>query len=208
MASGGAELSSDAAAPEPLAPGESVLLCASALSGHADQACLEILPDPKEMALLGVSLSGGPDAVLNPWRRYAASLPAKTAVVTTDEATRSAAATANGEEPMKLPGSQVVVTTVSGPSDLTGLGIKTSQCLESWAGGEKRPVVRFDSLTTLLQYAEVQRVFQFLHVLVRRIERANAFGVFHMDANAHDEQTLATIKTLFDAVHEVPADSA
>lgn len=192
--------------PERLEPGASVLLLSSSMDARAERTCLGMLPDPAETALLGVSLSGGVDAALDPWRQFSTDLPSKTAVVAVDETTRSAAAADGDGDTVSLPGRQVAVTTVGEPGDLTGLGIKTSQCLESWGDIDEQPVVRFDSLTTLLQYADVRRAFQFLHVLVRRIEEAGACGVFHMDPNAHDDQTLMTLRSLFDATHRLGPD--
>jgi hypothetical protein len=83
------------------------------------------------------------------------------------------------------------------------LGIKLSQCLSAWEGDANRTTVRFDSLTTLLQFAELKRVFRFVHVLLGRIDSANAVGYFHLDPAAHGDQTLATLRGLFDAVYEL-----
>lgn len=91
-------------------------------------------------------------------------------------------------------------TTVADPGDLTGLGIRIGECLEAW---EHQPaVVTFDSVTTMLQYADTKRVFQFLHVLTSRLENAGVMSVFYMDPEAHDDQTVSTIRSLFQSVYE------
>jgi hypothetical protein len=104
------------------------------------------------------------------------------------------------------PPSNVSTASISSPGDLTGLGIKLSQCLSSWSGDAKPTAVHFDSLTTLLQFADLKRVFQFVHVVTGRIESAGAVGYFHLDPAAHDEQTVATLRSIFDDVYEYGSD--
>ncbi|MFB6205533.1 MAG: hypothetical protein ABEJ05_03260 [Haloglomus sp.] len=96
-------------------------------------------------------------------------------------------------------------TSVADPGDLTGLGIRINECVDAWA--DRPTVLSFDSVTTVLQYADTKQVFQFLHVLTSRLGRADVMGVFHMDPDAHDDQTVATIRSLFDGVYEWTGES-
>ncbi|MEF8809025.1 DUF7504 family protein [Natronomonas sp.] len=80
------------------------------------------------------------------------------------------------------------------PNDLTGQGIAIAEALD--AGTE----VCFDSLTALLQYADRERAFQFLHSLGERCAEASATIHYHLDPEATDEQTVAAMSTLMDAV--------
>ncbi|WP_254829902.1 DUF7504 family protein [Haloglomus salinum] len=96
------------------------------------------------------------------------------------------------------------MTTVADPGDLTGLGIRINECLDAWQ--ERQCVVVFDSVTTMLQYADTKQVFQFLHVLTSRMKRADVMSVFYMDPEAHDEQTVSTIRSLFEGVYEWSED--
>lgn len=59
------------------------------------------------------------------------------------------------------------------------------------------------SASTLLQYSETDRVFNFLHVLTGRIAAGNYFGVSALDPTAHDDQTVTVITSQFDAVLDV-----
>lgn len=87
-------------------------------------------------------------------------------------------------------------SSVSTPSDLTGLGIELSDALSAWDG----PVlVCFDSLTSMLQYVEFDTAYEFLHAVVGQIHGADARAHFHVDPGAHDETTLAGIASLLDA---------
>ncbi len=86
---------------------------------------------------------------------------------------------------------------VDDPSDLPRLGMRIQ---EAAAFEDDRPtLVCFHSLTALLQYADTQRVFRFLHIMQNAID---AETHYHMDANSHNTRTVETLKQLFDAVIE------
>jgi hypothetical protein len=76
------------------------------------------------------------------------------------------------------------------------------------AGEEEQIAVCFNSVTSLLQYADLQRAFRFLHVVTGRVKTVGGVGHYHLDPDAHDSQTLATLKGLFDAVVEVEEDGS
>jgi hypothetical protein len=175
------------------APGN-VLLRAPALSDGKKRVCPS-LHDNDEVNLLVVSLAGTPDRILDTWGRYG-GLPENVGVVTADE-TRSAAASSGSGSIQGPDGSTVSTTTVSGPGDLTGIGIKISQCLSAWRDNDATTVLCFDSLTTLLQYADLQRVFRFLHMLTRQVRDVGGLAYFHIDPGAHDERTISTVENLF-----------
>jgi hypothetical protein len=85
------------------------------------------------------------------------------------------------------------------PNDLTGQGIAIAEALN--AGTE----VCFDSLTALLQYADRERAFQFLHSLGERCAAASATIHYHLDPATTDEKTVAAMSTLMDAVVDTEA---
>jgi hypothetical protein len=60
--------------------------------------------------------------------------------------------------------------------------------------------VCFGSLTKLLQYVDLKTAFRFLHVMTRQVKQVGAVAHFHIAPDAHDEQTLATIQSLFDRI--------
>lgn len=156
----------------------------------------ELLPDdPGSLDVLAVDYRRTPDKWLDEWQRYAGARPRRSAIICVDETTRSAAAA--GGNP-GLAADPATATTVENPSDLTGLGITVSEYLS--AHGNADTVVTFDSLTVLLQFVEIQRAFRFLHVLANRVSTAGAVGHYHMDPEAHTDQEVATLASLFDAV--------
>jgi len=95
-----------------------------------------------------------------------------------------------------------VVRYASSPVDMTGIGIKFSEFIEEFyrdRGVEKNRVM-VDSLSTLLQYSDLQTVFRFMHVFTSRIENADAVGIHVIDSTAHEEETMNTLRQLFDGI--------
>lgn len=100
----------------------------------------------------------------------------------------------------------VTIETISDPSDLTKLGITISNVVSALEGNTIK--ICFHSLTGLLQYTDLKRAFRFLNVLQGRIDSIAGTTQSHyqMNPEAHDNETVATIRSLFDAVIEVTED--
>ena len=93
---------------------------------------------------------------------------------------------------------------VSTPSDLTGIGIKLSGVLQRWYHeGREDPRVQLHSLSTLLMYTDMKRVYRFVHVVLGRLERIGAVSVFTLDTSERDRHRFNQFAQLFDAVVEV-----
>lgn len=93
---------------------------------------------------------------------------------------------------------------VSSPSDLTGISIGTAKLFEHFSTYDISNVRHgLISVSTLLQYLEVETVFKFLHVYTRRISETDGLGVFTLDSGSHDAQTVNTIKGEFDGLIEL-----
>lgn len=185
-----------------------VLVLSEAMDEEARQSYFESLVPgpPAEIDVLGIDYGRTPEEWLDEWRRRAGGTPRRSAIVAVDDVTRSATSAGQsaaagrqsagaGDETSVGPGA---VTCVESPTDLTGIGIRVQQSLSEFGGPET--VVTFDSLTALLHYVEIDRAFRFLHVLTSRVTHAGAVGYYHVDPAAHDDRTLATLRTLFDAV--------
>lgn len=188
--------------------GTAVLLLAPANSPVGEECCVDLLTveSPERENLLVVAVAESVDDRIDAWRRHAGDqLPRRTAVVSVGGSTRSAtgADAGGGADGSVLPGTGVAVETVANPGDLTGIGIRLSERLGAWADDDARTVVCVHSLDALLQYADLQRLFRFLHVLTGRLRTIGAVAHFHLDPSAHDQQTLATLLQLFDAAVEV-----
>jgi KaiC/GvpD/RAD55 family RecA-like ATPase len=96
----------------------------------------------------------------------------------------------------------------SSPVDMTGIGIKLSEFLEEFYSvrGHERNRILLHSVSTLLMYSDLQTVFRFLHVFTGRVQSSDGLGVYVIDSTAHDDQTMNTLKQLFDAIVEVSDD--
>jgi len=183
-----------------------VLLLAPAMSKSEDEVCVDLMTvrDIKHENVLSVTFTQTAEDRLELWQTHVGDdLPAQAGIVTIGEQTRSASTSRNS--PSKTPG-PITIDTVSDPADLTGLGISLTNYLSEWSQNSNQTVVCFHSLTPLLQYADLQRVFRFLHVLTGRIDSSDAIAHYHMDPGAHDEQTRNTLIQLFDATIELDAD--
>lgn len=88
------------------------------------------------------------------------------------------------------------------PQDLTGLCMKWQDALAE-ADGHGGLFVAFDSVTALLQYADLDAAYRFLHTLVTGVRDADARAQFYLDPAAHDERTVSTIRGLFDSVRRI-----
>ena len=92
---------------------------------------------------------------------------------------------------------------VSSPGDLTGVGIELSGILRRWHHADAAdPRVGLHSLSTHLMYADVRRVYQFLHVVTTRIATVDGVGVFTLDVTGGTEAD-DTLRQVFDARVEV-----
>ena len=96
---------------------------------------------------------------------------------------------------------------VSSPADLTGIGMASSELIQTFADRGRGVRVGLHSLSQLLMYADVKTVFRFLHILTGRTSSADALGVCTLDSEAHDGQTVHTIRQLFDGMIETRSGS-
>lgn len=95
----------------------------------------------------------------------------------------------------------VSVRSLGSPGDLTGLSVEFAKVIEAFQNREVDDRVRVGVITvsTLLMYSDVRTVFRFLHVFTSRIRSGGYLGVFAVDAEMHDDQTVNTVRAIFDA---------
>ena len=196
------EASGTGSAAEALHDAANVLILSDGLDSEARASYYgTLLPaEPSDLRVLAIEYTRGPDGWLDDWRTHVGEPPAETAIVSVNDGTRSAAATGVGSTVYEGDGTGRAISVVESPDDLTGLGITIGGHLKRWGEDIGPAVVTLDSLTVLLQYVDLKRAFRFLHVVVNRVEGAGAVGHYHMDPAAHDERTVATLASVFDAV--------
>lgn len=89
----------------------------------------------------------------------------------------------------------VVIETLHNPQDVTRLGVIINKYLSR---GDTPPVVCFHTLTEILRFVGVEKMFRFLHVLQARVRSVGARAHYHIDPESVDEQAISTLKPLFD----------
>lgn len=174
--------------------GQSALLCAPPMHQSVDDACTELLlpADGDRPSALWVSYTRVPTARIRSWLS-AVETPGNVGVVSVGERTLEDVRDIEGLEDSLL-------ETVTTPGDLTGLGITLQNALEGWEGDV---ALCFDSLTSLLQYVDLETAYEFLHVLTGRLYAQDVVAHFHIDPEAHDDRTVAALTSLMDAVVSV-----
>lgn len=105
---------------------------------------------------------------------------------------------------------------VSSPTDLTGIGIKFSNMVESifegdFSEGEQGlfpPPIRFciNSISTLLMYRRLEVLYQFLHVLTAKLKKTEGVGFYIINSESFDDKTLSLIKQLMTGIIEIKMD--
>jgi hypothetical protein len=183
---------------EALEGASDVLLLGPMRGSLDDDGCRSLLgTQPVEgRNVLCVSLTQSAEERIDLLREGLAEPPARVCVVSGADRYPSETTTGADDERTTLS-----VSVVRDPSDLPRLGMTISRAVDDWEDDDA--LACFHSLTALLQYAEPQRVFRFVHLLQNRLD---ATTHYHMDAAAHDAQTVATLRPLFDAVVEYDAD--
>ena len=178
-----------------------VLLLAPSLGGQGGDVCLDLSSQtpPSETNVLTITYTDTPQEWVQDWLDHASVSPVRGGIVSVGQAD------ATVDDP------SWAVKTVENPSDLTGIGIELSELLSGMATAaseDEHIAVCFNGITSLLQYADLQRAFRFLHVVTGRVKTVGGVGHYHLDPEAHDPQTLATLKGLFDAVVQVEEDGS
>ena len=186
---------------EEVPPGTNVLVSGPPLSGKRSL-CLDILAsgvENDEGAII-VTTKDGADRVLSDFETRTPYEDRPVAVV--DCVTRQqGVGDVRDDDRIKY---------TSSPVDMTGIGIKLSEFLQGFYQnrGIERNRVMLHSLSTLLMYADLQTVFRFLHVFTGRIQSVDGLGVFAIDDSAHDDQTMNTLKQLFDGIVTTQEDGS
>ena len=170
-----------------------VLVLASPTDPDSVEVCMDLLAgeEPGERNVLNVLFTRRPDRRVTNWHRHVGDLPGTFEVL-------------SSQSPSSLPDS-VDVESVDRPGDLTGIGVSITDRIADWEDRRSGSLC-LHSATAQLQYASTEQVYQFLYTLCGYLADEGVDGHVHLNPNAHDEQTVDTLKTLFDAVVEVAED--
>ncbi|MBX0325626.1 hypothetical protein EGH21_21630 [Halomicroarcula sp. F13] len=93
---------------------------------------------------------------------------------------------------------------VSSPGDLTGISIGTAKLMQQFTSQDISSLRHgLVSVSTLLQYLDLETVFKFLHIYTTRISDTQGLGIFTIDNVSHDPQTINTVMNEFDGMIEL-----
>ena len=77
------------------------------------------------------------------------------------------------------------------PGDLTGVGIGVSEFMRRFADEGLDVAIGLHTLSTMLMYADLNRLYRFVHVLTSRATVAGARGAYVLDDSADDPGVIA-----------------
>jgi hypothetical protein len=171
-----------------------VLVLAEAGIDAEGTVCRSLLsPEPHEtQQVVTLSLTEGVDGCLE--RLGETEGLKRIHVITSRQGASATAVTTSGS-------TNLVTERVPDPSDLPRLGMAVSKAVTAADIGRVR--VCIDSLTALLQYVDRGRVYRFVQVLQDRLNTSNTVAHYHLNPAAHDQQTVETLRQLFEAVVEL-----
>ena len=178
-----------------------VLLLAP-LTPTGNRACLELLAataPPEKANVAAVTYTPPPETWISDWREHIDGLPAELAFIHANTVETT------GDDAETMIPSDVPVSRVD-PNQPMDIIAPLSEQLTRWKGNGHQTLVSVQTLTILLEYVDFDTAFRYLHILTHRVQAADAIGFYHMDPDIHDEETVNTLKTLFDAVVEVSND--
>ncbi|WP_423751156.1 DUF7504 family protein [Salinirarus marinus] len=187
------------AIPSDVDPSETVLFLTPSTGGDpAACTALQTFGSPAETNALAVSYADSASERATSWRSHADAPPANFAVVVVGRG-----GTPDGPD---IARNATRIESVPDGSDLTALGVTVTRILDGWGDHPYRTAVDFDSLTALLQYADRETAFRFLHTLTAQMDGIDGGGHFHLTPDAVDDRTYHLLRPLFDAVVERTED--
>lgn len=96
---------------------------------------------------------------------------------------------------------------ISSPVDLTGVSVRIGQFADEFSRAESDNYrLCIDSLSTMLMYSSLQTVYRFMHVMAGRVVMQHNLGIYAVDEDMLDAQTIATLKQLFNGVLQVKSN--
>lgn len=149
-------------------------------------------------SILGVSVVQSPSDRSRAWTEHGSLESFDVEFVDVDSNTRAASA-AEQPQPTRH------VTTVSDPTDLATLGRTIHDRL---AAADGQTSMCFHSMTDVLGFVERERALELLHILAEAVNAADAHAHYHLDIDAHDQETVDLFGTVTDRVIELGRDGS
>ncbi|WP_338738543.1 DUF7504 family protein [Haloplanus salilacus] len=186
-----------------LAGCSSVLLLASSSDTEAD-ACVTLLTRyaPERTNVLGATVSRSPGDRFALWRREVPEgVPKRAAMIDAGRGVRTRTERDVGDLPPEF-----TLDRLPEHAEPVDLGMALSRRLGSWESTPESTALCLHSLTALVGAFDRESVISLVDSLNRLCETVDAVGHHHMDPTAHDDETVAMFRPLYDAVIDVNAE--
>lgn len=92
---------------------------------------------------------------------------------------------------------------VSAPDDVEGILVQTERFLESHSGKRR---ISFDSISELAYYAGAERAVETLEAMADLLDEHDAVGLFHVDREVPDAETIERFRAVCDGVIDLDED--
>lgn len=101
-------------------------------------------------------------------------------------------------------GDPIIVQDVDTPRDLTDIGIGFTNALDEFDEmNTERGRCGLLSLTNLLSYVDQETAYRFCQTLTRGLDDEEFLGLFLLDRQAHDTQTVSTLQRAVDGIVDI-----
>lgn len=173
----------------------------SILQGECAAHIEKVAPTQTNFLLITYAQTHAVTNVISRWKTNFEGAPANVGIITINDTTRSEAT-----QPSQSPDS-AVITTVSDPTNLAGLGATITTYLDAWGEDPNQITICYNSITTLLQHVGLETAFRFFHTVTNQLATHGVHAHFHIDPKAHRSYTLSVLSQLFDHTVEQNASS-
>mgnify|MGYP002760274475 FL=1 len=177
--------------PDAVAAADSVLISGPPMSGKYDL-CVRLLARWADAPIL-VSTGRTAETVRDDYERLTGRSPDDLVVVDCQSSQQGT----DGDD-------TATTKYVKNPGDLTAIGVKFTDVVESSAGTDR--AVGVYSLSELLQYWDPDRIYQFTRVLASQASGQGWPFVGVVGSTAHDERVVHTLYEPFETVVETRVD--
>jgi len=183
-------------------PGESALLVCPPFEDEQAHGCLDLIlrENPSETRLFGVTLEQSLRKRLSLWDRSVGVAPAAATLVAVDTGWNFSAESQAGA--LESEYDSLTVEVLASPAELDRIRTVAESVFREWSGSPEQFAICLRSVTTLLQYAEQPVVLTLLDTLNALAAEHDAVAHYHVNRDAHDEQTLHALSTVCDTVYE------
>lgn len=180
-----------------LTEAKSVLLLAPAVRDAGASAVARLFENGSEPLdrVVAVTVTQSAERWFDAWKRHADAMT-DVSCIDVDSGTRSTMTADGGCTTMP-------VEQVAKPSDLETLGRAISDVLEQSRDEGERVGLAVHSVTDLLHHVDEATVFKFVYTLGEVVRRVDGTVYFHLDAGAHDAETVNTFAAACDAIVEL-----